>query len=426
MNRLLLLTALLFFYLNPVFSQNPRLVNYDHTYVDHIKSVKFHLDNLFFSYPIVTLNSQNRLRLSFDDLEADNKNYVYSLIHCDRDWQPSQLTEMEYLDGFSEERINDFRLSFRTIKSFTHYELTLPNNYVRWRVSGNYILVVYEDGGDKIPVISKRFVVVEPEVRVTPTITRTAQASKSRTHQEIDFIIDHDKFPLRNPRQEIRAVVLQNGRWDNAIENLEPLFLRTNRMVFDYQNKITFPAGNEFRQLDLRSFRYRGQNMASIERQDDIFKVQLFRDQSRKKQPYLFFQDTNGDFIIETQDENNFDLSSDYGDILFILNTEGALGDKEIYVTGTFENWEMLERNKMTYNPAINSYVAKIRMKQGYYTYGYATKDLGDTEAYSPDFTALEGNFTETENNYSILVYYRPFGERYDRVIGAVTFNTAQ
>lgn len=427
MNRFFILCGIIFLCLiQSVEAQDPSLKNYDHIYVDHIKSVKFHINGLLLSYPIVELGTSTQLRLSFDDLDGDNKNYVYSFIHCNQDWQPSQLTEMEYLDGFSDERFNDFRFSFRTIKNFTHYELLLPNNYTKWRVSGNYILVVYEDEGDKIPVITKRFVVVESKVQITPTLTRTAKVSKSRTHHEIDFIVDHDKFPLRNPRQEIRAVVLQNGRWDNAIERIEPLFLRSNRMLFDYQDKITFPANNEFRQLDLRTLRFNGPNIASIERLDDIFKVQLFRDELRFDQPYLFFQDTNGDFVIESLDENNFELSSDYADVLFILKTPKAFPNKEVYITGAFENWEMLERNKMTYNPAINSYIGRLRLKQGFYSYGYGVRDKDDDETYSPDFSLIEGNFRDTENQYTILVYYRPFGERYDRVIGAVTFSSFQ
>jgi hypothetical protein len=151
---------------------------------------------------------------------------------------------------------------------------------------------------------------------------------------------------LRNPRQEIKAVILQNGRWDNAIEEVEPLFLRTNRMLFDYQDKIVFPGGKEFRTLDLRSLRYVSQNISSIERMDNIFEVTLFKDRKMNGQPYLTRRDLNGNFVIESLDENNFELSGDYANVLFVLNSTQPLHDQEVYVVGNFSDWEMKASNK--------------------------------------------------------------------------------
>jgi hypothetical protein len=169
-------------------AQNSDVKNYDHVYADNIASVKFHIDGLFLSYPIIELNSTNQLRLSFDDLDADNKNYVLFLYPLQSRLQPSQLTEMEYLDGFSEEQVQDFRFSFKTIKPFTHYEILLPNNYVKWTKSGNYILVVYDNSQQKKPVITRRFMVVESRVKISPRMVRPAKVSKIQTHQEIDSL----------------------------------------------------------------------------------------------------------------------------------------------------------------------------------------------------------------------------------------------
>ncbi len=412
--------------LGVIHAQQDDLKNYDHVYRDNIRSIKFHINGLFTSYPIVELNSSNQLLLSFDDLDADAKNYVYSFIHCDRDWQPSQLTEMEYLDGFSAEQINDFRFSFKTIKAYTHYEVLLPNNYVKWTKSGNYLLVVYEYGQQKTPVFTRRFMVVDSRVRITPQMVRPAKASKTRTHQEIDFAVDHDKFPLRNPRQEIKATILQNGRWDNAIQEVEPLFLRTNLMLFDYQDRIVFPGGKEFRSLDMRSLRRLAQNISSIERLDTIFEITLFKDQKRAGQSYLTVPDLNGNFVIESFDENNNDLSSDYARVLFALYSPQPIYDKEIFVVGSFCDWEMTDMNKMVYNNIINAYVTKITMKQGFYDYAYGVRPANDAKAYSPDLSEIEGDWHETENQYTILIYYRPFGERYDQLVGAVTFQSFQ
>lgn len=396
--------------------------NYDYVYVDNIKSVRFHLDGLLLTYPIVDLGSSTPLVLSFDDLDGDVKDYSYRIIHCDRDWQPSQLNTMEYLDGFTEELIDNFQYSFKTVQLFTHYRLFLPNNDMRWTISGNYLLVVYEDEGDKVPVITRRFVVVDPKIQIQPRLVRPSQVSKSRTHQEIDFSVDHQRLDIRSPQIEIRAAVLQNGRWDNAVTDLKPFFTRANELVFDYQDKIVFPAGREFRYLDLRSLRFRSENISAIESYRDGYEVILYKDEKRTNQSFFTREDINGKFVIESYDQQDFDLSSDYADVLFTLYSPAELGG-EVYLLGAISDWQPREAFKMVYNPAINGYVTKVLLKQGYYEYAYGV--MPDVEgARTLDMSETEGNSYETQNDYTIIVYYRPFGSRYDQVIGAVTFDT--
>ena len=396
--------------------------NYDYVYVDNIKSVRFHLDGLSLTYPIVDLGSSTPLVLSFDDLDGDVKDYSYRLIHCDRDWQPSQLNTMEYLDGFTEELIDNFQYSFKTVQLFTHYRLFLPNNDMRWTISGNYLLVVYEDEGDKIPVITRRFMVVDPKVQIQPRLVRPSQVSKSRTHQEIDFSVDHQRLDIRSPQIEIRAAVLQNGRWDNAVTDLKPFFTRTNELIFDYQDKIVFPAGREFRYLDLRSLRFRSENVSAIESYRDGYEVILYKDEKRTNQSFFTREDINGKFVIESYDQRDFDLSGDYADVLFTLYSPADLGG-DVYLMGAISDWLPKEEFKMVYNPAINGYIVKVLLKQGYYEYAYGV--MPDVEGVRTlDLTETEGNSHETQNDYTIIVYYRPFGSRYDQIIGAVTFDT--
>ena len=267
-------------------AQTEELKNYDYVYKDNIRSVQFHIDQLYLTYPVLDLNSSAPLVLSFDDLEGDVKDYSYTLIHCDRDWNPSQLSSMEYLDGFTEEFIDNFQYSFKTVANFTHYRLYLPNNDLRWTISGNYLLVVYEDEGEKVPAITRRIVVVDPKVKIQPRLVRPSQVSKSRTHHEIDFIVDHERLDIRSPKIEIRAAVLQNGRWDNAITDLEPFFTRSSSLVFDYQDRIVFPAGKEYRYLDLRSLEFKSENISAIESYRDGYEVILYKDEKREHQSF--------------------------------------------------------------------------------------------------------------------------------------------
>lgn len=400
-----------------------RYDNYD--YGDFVGAVRFQVEGLRTAYPIVDLDGQARLNFSFDDLDGGVRDYFYTIIHCDRDWYPSELNTMEYLDGYNEERILEWQFSVKTLQEYTNYRFTLPNQAMRWTKTGNYLLVVYEKDTDYYPVITRRFVVAERQISITPRLQRPSQPSKMRTHQEIDFTANFEKFPLRNPQQDIKAVVLQNGRWASAIDGLPPLFVRGNELLFDYQNKIVFPGLKEFRFIDLRSFRFISPNIGRIERLDNRWEIVLRKDRTRDGEPYIEFEDLNGDFIIESQDQNA-PMAADYAQVLFTLYAPEPLYDHHVYLMGTFTNWTTDERYRMAYNDAVNGYVIKVPLKQGFYnyTYGMTNADPKEDEPNPVDFSQTEGHWFETENNYTILLYYHPFGARYDQVVGFVNFST--
>lgn len=409
-------------------AQDEGLRNYDNTYLDNIRSVKFHSEELLLSYPIIELGGAARLMLSFDDIDGDVKDYIYTFVHCDINWEPSNLQEMEYLEGFTGERIQQFNFSFKTLWPYTHYELSLPNNDLRWLQSGNYLLKIYDDTDDRKLAITRRFVIVEQLTSIAPQVLRASQVSKFRTHQEIDFVVDHPRLKIQNPLQEIRATVLQNGRWDNAIVDIPPKFIRPNRLIFDFQDQIVFPGGKEFRFVDLRSLRLVSFNILSVERTDDGISVQLKKDAPRVRQAYTTFEDIDGNFILETTDQGDNDLAGEYCDVLFVLDVEQPFPDQELYLFGGFTEWQLKPEYKMVYNNALNGYVGKALLKQGYYDYSYAALPVVPNSqragAAQADMAFIEGNSYETENEYTILLYYRPFGSRFDRVVGALTFTS--
>lgn len=441
------------------FAQDEDLRYYDYIYKDNIITVQLRLGRSALSYPIVSLNAPNNtLVLSFDDLDADVKDYVYTIQHCNSDWTPSELTDMEYIDGFIDEKILDFRNSFGNITPFTHYRLGLPNQNMRWSKSGNYLLKVYEDESEKELVITRRFMVVEPsKIQIAPNVIVPSIVSKSDTHQEIDFNLRHKGMVIKSPKTEIKTTVLQNGRWDNAILNLPPMFVRNEELSYDYMNKIIFPAGKEFRPLDLRSFRYRGgtvlslnkksdrtnllDGIVSIERSEDFHEVVLAPDIKREFQPHLSYRDINGSFVIENIDltrdnvtnstivgyspksynheENN--LESDYAYVLFSLEAKQDFEDAKVYIFGELTDWQIQDYCEMKYKEDKNAYELELFLKQGYYNYAYAVVRDGEEQ---PDFSETEGNWYETQNKYTVLVYYRPFGERYDRLIATKTIES--
>ena len=62
-------------------------------------------------------------------------------------------------------------------------------------------------------------------------------------------------------------------------------------------------------------------------------------------------------------------------------------------------------------------------IKQGYYPYIYTTKDIVNPAA-PPEMAQTEGNYWETENDYTILVYYTSLSYRRDELVGYTTINS--
>jgi hypothetical protein len=263
--------------------------------------------------------------------------------------------------------------------------------------------------------------VTESIMQVTPKLVPPSRSNKYRTHQEIDFVVNFKGQDIMNPRNQVSASILQNGRWDNAVTGVQPLFVRQEDLIFDYQDKIIFPAGKQFRFMDIRSFRYPRQGIADVQRDDRYWDVVAKLESSRAFTTYEDYNDINGKFVIEHMEENRPDLEGDYAYVLFPLKVSQELENRSVYIVGNMTDWQLKDEFKMIYNPAIGGYVAKPLLKQGFYNYYYVTVEDGGTNFSHEEF---EGNWHLTENDYTILIYYRPFGQRYDRLVATRTFNS--
>jgi len=426
--------------------QNIPLEYQDKVYADHIRSVRFHVTGLLTSYPIMALGSQEALYLSFDDLDADSKYYYYTVIHCDRDWNPSRLDFTEYVNGFEGEEIETFDRSINTLVPFTFYSLTLPNTDFEITKSGNYVLVVFQHD-QEYPVITRRFMVAESRVNVSANMVRPADVSKFRTHQELDFDVSVEFLRVRDPKDDIYAVVMQNGRWDNAITGLRSRYELGNSLVFDYQDVIVFPAGQDFRNLDIRSAQFRSRDVFEIRRENGRTRIVAELDEPRAYKSFLNDIDINGNFVIRSSDNQRYtvittldenelgeiveerstvnltrhNLEADYVDVLFTLKTDTQY-DSDVYLFGAFTDWTLQEKYKMQYDRSYQAYFADVPLKQGFYNYIYV---LANNDG-SADETTIEGNWYEASNDYTILIYHTPFGARYDELVAALTLPSSQ
>lgn len=386
----------------------------DWIYMPHVKSVKFHHVGLLTSDPIIDLNSNGQLVLTFDDILGGDISYNYKIIHCDKDWNPSDIDELEYISGFNDEDIDNWSYSNGTQIDYTQYQLRIPNEDVQPTLSGNYLLVVYEEDTEAL-VLSRRFMVVEGQVQVLAEIRRAAIANKIKSHHQIELKVNYENFDILNPQREVFVSILQNGRWDNPIQNVQPIYISGFNMKFDIANKLVFPGGKEFRFADLRSVRYPGYGVHSIDRQADRIDVILELDKTRAFSKLFDYDDLNGNFVIDNKDQSDDELSAQYVDTHFTLLDKNPNLKEQVYVIGKFTDWKCLNENKLEYDTKYESYVGSILLKQGYYDYQYVKKDKEGNINY--DY--YEGNLFDTINDYVVLVYYRAFNNRYDRLIGA-------
>lgn len=388
--------------------------NYDFNYSEFISSIRFYPEDSEIDYPILELGSSRKLILEFDDLEADNKNYFYKIIHCNYDWTPSEdIAPIDYIDGFQENRFYESSSSFNTRFEYTHYFLQIPNDDVNFKFSGNYLLKVYLEDDENDLVLTRRFVIFEPMMKAVPNVRRSAAPPNSRTHQEMSLRVEHVGIYIPSPASDIKVSVLQNGRWDNAISNLKPTFVESEAISYDLQGQISFPGFKEFRPLDIRTFRHRGPQVETLEQLKEGFTIQLFPELARTNSAYLFTHDINGKFIIASHDNPAPSERGEYGMINFKLQTN-ELSKQDVYVIGGFSDFQAYPQHKLTYNKENGMYEGSFLLKNGFYDFYYAAVDR---ESKKINIEALEGSTFEAENDYLFLVYYRKYGSRYDQVV---------
>lgn len=404
-------------------SEDNLIKNHDYVYIDAIKTVQFGLLGVPFSYPIIGLRNGSALELTFDDLSDEAYDYTYDIVHCNADWKPSELTEMEYLDGFNNENITQYEFSRNTLTSYVNYSLLIPNQKTKITKSGNYLLHIYENGDKELPILTRRFMVTEGKMKVASQLARTGKVGQARTHHEIDFKILHKGINISNPYNEVKVTVLQNGRWDNAITGVKPLFIKEDQLIYDYQGKIIFPAGKEFRNINIQSLRFKTERIQKIiEDKVDKYHVKLFSDEDRSNDSYLSINDLNGQFIIQNNDRNVVHrIGADYAWVHFSLLADQSYENTDIYLFGRLTDNQLNDKYKLEYNSVEKVYNGKMFLKQGYYDYSYAFVKNSDGKINTSE---LDGDWYETENNYHVLVYYRPMGSRYDRLAAVGGLNS--
>lgn len=351
------------------------------------------------------------VELSFDDLDGDQKDYYYKIELMTHDWKPTRLLSSQYIDGFQSNPILNVENSFNTFQNYTHYAVRFPNINTRIKKSGNYLVSVLDEVDDVI--FTRRVTLYESITPVGVSVSRSRDTKTVNEQQNVRFFVNHPTLQINNPQQEVHVAILQNQNWKTAITDIQPQFFKPNQLVYNYIKKTNFWGGNEYLFFDNKIVRNASINVRSAVRKD-IFHNYLYPYQNKEVKTYTYNPDINGQFVVRTIEASNSRVEADYARMYFTLEVENEFADKEVYVYGAFNNFALSEENKMIFDPSSNSYFSNFLLKQGFYNYTYVTKDDDGFISESE----IRGNFSKTENEYTVIVYYRPMGGLFDRVVG--------
>jgi hypothetical protein len=390
--------------------------NPENVYAKNIRTIQFNTFGNPFGTPILYLGGNDLLELHFDDMDGGVKYYYYTLELRNADWSAVQMSYFDYVKGFSQQRINTYRNSTSALSRYTHYQANIPDRNLMPSKSGNYVLKVFLNGDTSQLVFTKRLFVVENKFSVAARVQQPFTLSLSRTHHQIAAQISTKGTEILYPKQQVKLNLIQNNRWDNAITQITPTFVKPDFLEFINNQEMMFPAMSEWRWLNLRSFRLLGDRVSKQENTDKGFYLFNKEENSRINQAYFFYRDMDGRFIGETIENINPLWESDYAFVHFSFIPPGNIPfQQDVYVFGALTNYGLNPESKMLFNEEKKLYEADIRLKQGYYDYVYALYDP-ILQKFSTDVT--EGNQWETENNYQVFVYYRELGGRYDQLLG--------
>lgn len=363
--------------------------------------------------PIFPLNEG--FQLQFDDLFGNEANYYYEILHCNYDWTPSQLVKSEYIQGFDNQRIQDYENSFNTLQLYSHYRLAFPNKFTQFRVTGNYILKILNE--DQEVVFSRKFILYEDLVGVPLQVKRARNVRDINFMHNLDFSIKTATINFINPLQNVKVTLLQNGNFNTAINNIKPQYTIGNDLIYKYDKETQFWAGNEFLYFDNKEIRAVANNINYIESKE-LYNTHLYPNKARGNQIYTFNPDVNGNFVVRNLYVQNNQIEADYAWVFFLLDAPAYFGKNDIYINGMFNNYALNEENKMEFNKKTGMFEKAMLIKQGFTNFQYI---IGDKSKKIDHANAIDGNFYQTLNDYQAIVYYRGVNERYDRVIGKGT-----
>jgi len=385
------------------------------TFVSNIRTFQIGIENEKYLLPIIELNGSNKLSVRFDEMSHEAHSYSYKLVHCNADWTPSDISTTEYLSGYTTGNITDYASSITTTFLYTHYSFLLPNNDMGFKISGNYVVIIYEDNQADKPIAQACFSVVEPKVGITATVRGNTDTELNGKVQQLDFDVAFNGYSVREPATEIKVLVRQNNRTDNEVRDIKPTYLSDSKLSYINNKDLIFDGGCDYHRFDISGVYAAGAGVATIRYNQPHYDAFLYDDKIQANKAYVQEMDVNGKYVINLQSSDNDDVEADYMYVNFSLPTNEPFFDGQLYLGGEFNFNLMNDANRLKYDGKEGKYYQSILLKQGGYNYQYWFVPKGERKATS---RRVDGSYWQTQNEYTIYVYQRAWGERYDKLIG--------
>ena len=361
-----------------------------------IKSLQAVVNQDWLAPAVMRLNSNDVLNVSFDELSHDYHHYSYRVEHCEADWTPSlSLFESDWLEGFNGNPIDDYDASVNTTVAYTHYRFQIPNDRMRLRLSGNYRIHIYEDSGDEREVMTVDFCVTEQSMPLAFNLTTNTDIDTNVSHQQVSLSLNFGVERVTDPANQLRVIVIQNGREDNWKENPKPTILNSNGAEWKHSRELIFDAGNEYRKYEMLDVSHPTMGIDYINWNGEAYEVYPFVDEPRPN--YLYDEDANGSFFIRNSDNWQIETTCEYVWVVYRMKCP-PLPDGKMVIDGWWTTDANPETYEMTYDRRTGMYTARVLQKQGYYSYHYLWQRPDGSKRYAPS----EGSYYQTENRYQV------------------------
>ncbi len=385
-------------------------------YDENIKTLQVLPNGEQLKMPIIELGSEDEVEISFDELSYEVSNFYYKIIHCDAYWNETDLASMEYLDGFDGSVIDTYDYSVNTTVNYMHYKVSFPNDDVQLKLSGNYVVKIARDGDFRHGVVATAcFSVVEPLVGINVEVDGRTMKELNGRYQAVALDVMVDGVGASDLMQDFIVMVRQNNRLDNMVYLTRPTYLNGSKLRYENREELIFEGGNQYRSIDFSSRYTYGAGINHIEFDQDMYQVVLEADASRANDQEAYAMDVHGGYVVNLQKNDYPDTEADYMWVHFYYPAEVPYLEGRMYLVGDLIHNIANEDSEMIYDASEKCYVRSLLLKQGGYNYVYAIKAKNRNEL---SVMQTEGSFWQSRNRYDVMVYYRPFGARYDRLVG--------
>ena len=380
---------------------------------DDVKSVQLYRPGSELDFPVLTLGDGGQLTLEFDVLGSAPEGLRWSVVHCDRHWEPDGLEASEFMSGFDSRSIDRYDFSFTTLRDYVHYSATVPGSFAEFTHSGNYLLTVSTDDEAGRSLLRRRFCVNEATARGEVGKGRPYDGVDMERRQELDVKVRCPELGFGRS-EYVEVVVQQNGRTDN-VRRLEFSGYDGDALAYRYRQANIFAAGNTFRFFDCSNLRAAMYNVVRVEEYGGELFAILRPEEDRSAKHYLSETTLNGGMKVNVWDREDPRLEADYVWVNFSLPMAQPMLDGTVHIVGALTDWRIDSTSAMEYNPRYRAYTKRLLLKQGYYAYQLLVKRPTQAEA---ETRQLEGDHRETPNTYTVYIYWRSPSDRADRLVG--------